>query len=1065
MGRCTYLLMAGAIALASPLSAQTQDVAAQLRAHMEQEGKLVAEANGASEQARDLRFRGRLAESIPLYRKAVRAHQSMLAACGKVDGQVVYGCRYDESTLGSAVGDLANALHDLGRTEEGVRAFADALVGQEERWKGCGTAAWGFSCADAAEKRRWFLDHNARFLDNSGRVDAALVIRRRILGEVEAVLSACSGNDCAYATNDALNAYASLRDTLGRADRASEQIALDQAWLPRLASAPLYAEGKAAGAGFSEKGYAETVDGIVKELAALGTPATAALLGRLGRGEAVAAREAESSLAARLAELDRTYLSISMTAPERRSQVRAEQARLIAEQAGASSRAHGEALARLGAELRLAERWDASAEALRQALTIHRANEPADDFRVLGAAEQLAQSLVRAGKPQAAAAMLGEVLADPKNDKMALYTDPARRWALAYGVGDRNQGLNRLKALQAELLLAHGGDPALALAAARHAATGVAAYRAALGAGVDDEDNRDRAERSPEWYTGEPRFGAFSSLYADALWTAGQREGAGRDAAFAALQEATGGTTTSALARSAAERVAAMSGAGPLLARRGALTRQIAQASNAMVDSSGDQKASSDAFYQRARLNDERSQIDAKIAAVSPDYFALTRPQPLTSAEARQLLGPDEAALIAVPAKLGTHLFLVTREGIKWRRADLPEAQLNAHVRRLLWDVGGNVEVSAEEKARWEAEGEGVFPFDRGTAHLLYRQLVAPFAATIAGKRHLFVIGAGGLSSLPFSLMVAEPPQGADGDPGSLRGTAWLADRFALVQLPSLQSLKLLRLVAARGAQPAGKGLLGYGNPVLDGEAQTRGFAGPRARTRALTTPPAAPLASTGEGTPLANVGLLRQLARLPGTAEELEAMRAAFPDGAARLRTGAEATEARLKSDGLTGLSVLAFATHGLLAGEAQQVGGSEPGLVLTPPASASARDDGLLTASEVAALRIGAEWVVLSACNTAAGDGSSGASGLSGLARAFFFAGARSLLASHWPVRDDVAALLTVEVLKQQAAHPNWSRAEALRAAMKAIRDDPRVDARGDTWAHPSAWAPFTYIGDWRG
>jgi CHAT domain-containing protein len=88
----------------------------------------------------------------------------------------------------------------------------------------------------------------------------------------------------------------------------------------------------------------------------------------------------------------------------------------------------------------------------------------------------------------------------------------------------------------------------------------------------------------------------------------------------------------------------------------------------------------------------------------------------------------------------------------------------------------------------------------------------------------------------------------------------------------------------------------------------------------------------------------------------------------------------------------------------------------------------------------------------------------GLSGLARSFFYAGARSLLASHWPVRDDVAAVLTVEVLKQQQAHPNYSRAEALRAAMKAIRDDPRVDGKEDTWAHPSAWAPFTFVGDWK-
>jgi CHAT domain-containing protein len=1057
-----YAKRVAALALfAGAPSAAAQDIAAQIGDHQSKEARLVAQANGASAQALDLRLKGKLAESVPLYRRAVQAYEAIVASCGRVEGQVVYGCAYDESTLGSAVVDLAGALHDLGKTDEGLRAFAEVTARLEARWQGCGTAAWDFTCAEAAEKRRWYLNHNARFLELAGRIDGALAIRRRILGEHEALLGACTGEACKQAVDDAFSAYLSVRETLGRASRDGERLALDELWLPRLATAPRYAASKQAGAGRDEKEFAENVDGLVAQVAALGTPPARALVARLGRPDQLATQDASAALTTRLKKLDAEYLALSGRRPERKPEIRAEQVKLIAA-AAPRSRQHGEALGQLGSELWLADRPADAAEAHREALKIHRANEEADDFRVLMTAEQLARMLVRAGKPQAAIAALSEVLADPKTDRMDLYTDPARRAATAYGVTDRNSTLNRVKALHAELLLAHGGDPALALSAARHAATGVAAYRASLGASMDDERSRENAEQSPELYTGESRFGAFSSLYADALWAAGQRDGASRDAAFAALQEATGGVTTSALAKSAAARIASVSGAGPLLDKRAALTRQIANLARASLETSGG-KASTDIFYSQARLNDERSQLDARIAAAAPDYFALTRPQPLTPQEASQLLGPDEAALVAVPAQFGTHMLLVTREGVAWYRAELPEARLNNHVRRLLWDVGANVEVNDEEKARWEKEGQGAFPFDRGTAHLLYRELVAPFADRLGGKRHLFVIGRGALGSLPFSMLVAEMPEGADGDPEALRRTAWFGDRYALVQLPSLQSLKLLRLVAARGAQAPGQGLLGYGDPVLDGLAQTRGTGGGRRRTRAPAVPPAASLVTSAGDTKLADVALLRQLARLPGTVEELQAMRGAFPAGTARIRLAAEATEARLKSDNLAGLSVLAFATHGLLAGEATQVGGSEPGLVLTPPASATARDDGLLTASEVAGLRIGADWVVLSACNTAAGDGSSGAAGLSGLARAFFFAGARSLLASHWPVRDDVAALLTVEALKQKQAHAGWSRAEALRAAMKSIRDDPRADADGDSWAHPSAWAPFTYIGDW--
>ena len=93
----------------------------------------------------------------------------------------------------------------------------------------------------------------------------------------------------------------------------------------------------------------------------------------------------------------------------------------------------------------------------------------------------------------------------------------------------------------------------------------------------------------------------------------------------------------------------------------------------------------------------------------------------------------------------------------------------------------------------------------------------------------------------------------------------------------------------------------------------------------------------------------------------------------------------------------VVYFATHGLVAGDVK--GLAEPSLALTLPQPPSDIDNGLLTASEVAQLKLDADWVVLSACNTVAGD-KPGAEAMSGLARAFFYAGARALLVSHWSV-----------------------------------------------------------------
>jgi CHAT domain-containing protein len=147
-------------------------------------------------------------------------------------------------------------------------------------------------------------------------------------------------------------------------------------------------------------------------------------------------------------------------------------------------------------------------------------------------------------------------------------------------------------------------------------------------------------------------------------------------------------------------------------------------------------------------------------------------------------------------------------------------------------------------------------------------------------------------------------------------------------------------------------------------------------------------------------------------------------------------------------------FATHGLVAGEVK--GLAEPALVLTPPGegtdSTALEQDDLLTASEVAQLKLNADWVILSACNTAAGDAGN-AEALSGLARAFFYAGARSLLVSHWPVNSEAAVKLTTRIFAQKS---DVGRAEALRQAMLV------TIAEGGRSAHPSYWAPFVVVGE---
>jgi CHAT domain-containing protein len=272
---------------------------------------------------------------------------------------------------------------------------------------------------------------------------------------------------------------------------------------------------------------------------------------------------------------------------------------------------------------------------------------------------------------------------------------------------------------------------------------------------------------------------------------------------------------------------------------------------------------------------------------------------------------------------------------------------------------------------------------------------------------------------------------------------SWLAKEYAITVLPSATSLRGLRQIArAKGTEV--EPFIGFGDPVLQGGGGRRG---------------GAMLASRGLGVPVEE---LRRMNRLPGTRDELKAVATVLgADPSRALYLDKEATKPavfRLDTVGRLGQAqVLAFATHGLLAGELK--GLTQPALVLTPPPAPSEQDDGLLALEDILGLKLPAtDWVILSACNTAAGDDSG--EGLAGLARAFFFAGARSLLVSYWSVEDRATQVLMTEVFQRYAKDKTMPRAEALRQGMLALMNH----AQGQTsyFAHPFAWAPFFLVGD---
>jgi len=205
------------------------------------------------------------------------------------------------------------------------------------------------------------------------------------------------------------------------------------------------------------------------------------------------------------------------------------------------------------------------------------------------------------------------------------------------------------------------------------------------------------------------------------------------------------------------------------------------------------------------------------------------------------------------------------------------------------------------------------------------------------------------------------------------------------------------------------------------------------------------------------------KLERLPDTADELRAEANALGAPETSVYLGPDAMVTKVKSLDLSTTKVVSFATHGLIAGELPKIG--EPALALTPPKEPTPEDDGLLRASQVAQLKLNADFILLSACNTAAPDGTPGAEGLSGLAKAFFYAGARSLLVSHWPVDSASAVKLTTGAFEALNANPHIGRAEALRRSILAMVDPANASAQDDDKvfsAHPIFWAPFVLVGE---
>jgi CHAT domain-containing protein len=398
-----------------------------------------------------------------------------------------------------------------------------------------------------------------------------------------------------------------------------------------------------------------------------------------------------------------------------------------------------------------------------------------------------------------------------------------------------------------------------------------------------------------------------------------------------------------------------------------------------------------------------------------------------------QSLLADDEALIVFDFDAESYAWVVTRTNADWVPLKVTAKDLNEQVTTM--------------RSSLNFDTDQPLPFDTRLAFKVYQQTFGAITDKLHGKTRLSVVTNGALTSLPLQLLVMKDPSGKP-----LKDVDWLARSYAITNLPSIASLKTLRSAASFSSPQ--KPLIDFADPVFSKEQNTQVLASRSAKGHHTQVAALRSLLNLYEAGKPDLISLAEALKPLPETADEVREIAEVLKADKNDLKLGVSASETTVKQTKLDNYGIVYFATHGLFAGEIVK---AEPALALTLPEKPTDLDDGLLTASEVAQLKLNANWVVLSACNTAAAE-KPGAEAFSGLARAFFYAGARSLMVSHWEVDTKATVKLMTGTFRASAHDPKLSHAEAFQRSMLSMIDN----AQSDDDAHPRIWAPFVVVGE---
>jgi len=453
-----------------------------------------------------------------------------------------------------------------------------------------------------------------------------------------------------------------------------------------------------------------------------------------------------------------------------------------------------------------------------------------------------------------------------------------------------------------------------------------------------------------------------------------------------------------------------------------------------------------------SNFKSQREDLKKELERKFPDYAELVDPKPASVERTQKALKSDEVLVSWYFADNVGYVWAITKDKpAQFAQLSIGRLQMSKEVSQLRKALDPGVATIDEIPA-----------FDVTLANQLYQQTLAPVQSAFSGKKVMLTVPHAELGQLPSSLLVTKPvPQPAKGGGTpfiAYKNVPWLTREIAVAQVPSVTALTALRSLPP--GSDSRKNFVGFGDPYfsLDQERQAEkqlksNQLATRGKPLNLRSAPKTGGISSAE---------LALLPRLPDTSSEIEEIAKVEGAGPEDIFLNQRASVQQVTTMDLSNRKVIMFATHGLVPGDLN--GLTQPALALSSPEVTGNKDDGLLTMDKVIALKLNADWVVLSACNTAAGEGA-GSEAVSGLGRAFFFAGTRALLVSNWPVDSVASRNLMTDLFKRQQQTKGASKAELLRQAMLEQIDNGGSKEGGSmkySYAHPLFWAPFVVVGD---